>query len=525
MRKRLSLALIGLGVMAAFAATAQADVKLPAIIGSNMVLQADMKDPIWGWADAGEKVAVSLGDQKAEATADSGGKWQVRLAAMKAGTGPLVMTVAGKNTLKLENILVGEVWVCSGQSNMEMSVKSSNDSEKEIAEAKYPKIRIFMVAKATSATPLTDCKGQWIECTPETVPNFSAVGYFFGRMLHKDLSVPVGLIGSNWGGTPAESWTSRETLEADADLKATITRFQSQIDNYAKAKEDWEKVKDKKLADWKAQADKAKAEGKQQPRRPEGPRDPAANPNRPSTLYNGMIAPLVPYGIRGAIWYQGESNAGRPVEYRKLFPAMITDWRKHWGEGDFTFLFVQLANFMARKTEPAESGWAALREAQTMTLSLPKTGMAVIIDIGDAGNIHPKDKQNVGKRLALAAEAGTYGKDVVYSGPMYESMKVEGDKVRLKFKHVGGGLMAKGGEKLTGFAVAGEDKKFVWADAKIEGDAVVVSAKDVAKPVAVRYAWADNPECNLYNKADLPAVPFRTDDWPVGEQTQAAAKK
>jgi len=527
MKKRLSLAFIGLGVMAAFASAVQADVKLPAIIGSNMVLQADMKDPIWGWADAGEKVTVSLGDQKAEATAGAAGKWQVCLAAMKAGTGPLVMTVTGKNALKLENILVGEVWICSGQSNMEMSVKSSMDSEKEIAEAKYPKIRIFMVAKATSATPLTDCKGQWVECSPETVPNFSAVGYFFGRMLHKDLGVPVGLIGSNWGGTPAESWTSRETLEADPDLKAIIARFQSQIDNYTKAKEDWEKVKDKRLADWKAAADKAKAEGKQQPRRPEAPRDPAASPNRPSTLYNGMIAPLVPYGIRGAIWYQGESNAGRPVEYRKLFPAMITDWRKQWGEGDFTFLFVQLANFMARKDQPAESGWAALREAQTMTLSLPKTGMATIIDIGDATNIHPKDKQNVGKRLALAGEAGTYGKDVVFSGPMYESIKVEGDKVRLKFKHVGGGLVAKG-DKLTGFAIAGEDKKFVWADAKIDGDTVVVSAKDVAKPVAVRYAWADNPECNLYNKADLPAVPLRTDDWPVGEQAPppaAPAKK
>jgi sialate O-acetylesterase len=519
MRKRLSLTLISLGVVLALVAAVRADVKLPAIIGSNMVLQADMKPCIWGWADAGEKVTVTLGDQKAEATADKDGKWQVRLAAVKAGTGPLEMTVAGKNALKLDNILVGEVWICSGQSNMEWSVKSSKDPEKEIAEAKYPKIRLFTVTKATSDTPQADCKGQWVECAPETVPNFSAVGYFFGRMLHKDLGVPVGLVNTSWGGTPAESWTSREALEADADLKAIIARYQRQIDNYSKAKEDWEKVKDQKVADWKAAADKAKAEGKPQPRRPNGPSDPATSANRPSSLYNGMIAPLIPLGIRGAIWYQGESNAGRPVEYRKLFPTMIQDWRKRWGEGDFTFLFVQLANFMARKDEPAESGWAALREAQTMTLSLPKTGMAVIIDIGDAKDIHPKNKQDVGKRLALAAEAGTYGKDVVYSGPMYESMKVEGDKVRLKFKHVGGGLVAKG-DKLTGFAIAGEDKKFVWADAKIDGDTVVVSAKDVAKPVAVRYAWADNPECNLYNKADLPAVPLRTDDWPVGEQQQ-----
>jgi len=238
MRKRLSLTLISLSVVLALVAAVRADVKLPAIIGSNMVLQADMKAPIWGWADAGEKVTVTLGDQKVEATADKDGKWQVRLAAMKAGTGPLEMTVAGKNALKLTNILVGEVWICSGQSNMEMSVRSSKDAEQEIAAAKYPKIRLFTVTKATADTPQADCKGQWVECAPETVPPFSAVGYFFGRMLHQDLGAPVGLIGSSWGGTPAESWTSRDTLEADADLKAIIARYQQQIDNYSKAKED-----------------------------------------------------------------------------------------------------------------------------------------------------------------------------------------------------------------------------------------------------------------------------------------------
>ncbi|MCX5684292.1 MAG: sialate O-acetylesterase, partial [Planctomycetota bacterium] len=267
-KKRLSVALVGLLAMAALAPAVQADVKLPAIIGSNMVLQADMKAPIWGWADAGEKVTVTLGDQKVEATADAAGKWQVKLAAMKAGTGPLEMTVAGKNTLKLDNILVGEVWVCSGQSNMEMSVKSSMDSDKEIAEAKYPKIRLFTVQKAVADKPQADCKGQWVECAPETVPGFSAAGYFFGRMLHKDLGVPVGLVHTSWGGTVAEAWTSPEALDADADLKAIVTRYQSQIDNYTKAKEDWEKTKDKKLADWKAAADTAKAEGKQPPRQP-----------------------------------------------------------------------------------------------------------------------------------------------------------------------------------------------------------------------------------------------------------------
>ncbi|MCX5675360.1 MAG: sialate O-acetylesterase [Planctomycetota bacterium] len=503
-------------VVVALGALAQADVKLPAIIGSNMVLQADMKAPIWGWADPGEKVTVTLGDQKAEAAADKDGKWQVRLEAMKAGAGPLEMTVAGKNTLKLANILVGEVWICSGQSNMAMSVKSSGDSDKEIAEAKYPKIRLFKVANVTSDTPLTDVKGQWEECSPETVPGFSAAGYFFGRDLFKALGVPVGLVHTNWGGTPAEAWTSREGLESEPTLKPIYERYEQTLAAYPKAKESWEAVKDKRIADWEKAAQKAKADGKAAPRKPGPPAAPGTGAGRPSCLYNGMIAPLIPLGIRGAIWYQGESNAGRPLEYRRLFPAMIQDWRKHWGQGEFPFLFVQLANFMARKDEPADSNWAALREAQTLTLALPKTGQAVIIDIGEGNNIHPKNKQDVGKRLALAALAGTYGKDVVYSGPMYESMKAEGDKVVLKFKHVGGGLVAKG-DKLTGFAIAGEDKKFVWADARIDGDTIVVSAKDVAKPAAVRYAWADNPDCNLYNKADLPACPFRTDDWPVGE--------
>jgi len=523
-KKRLSVALVGLLAMAVLAPVVQADVKLPAIIGSNMVLQADMKDPIWGWADAGEKVTVTIGDQKVEATAGAAGKWQVRLTAMKAGAGPLEMTVAGKNTLKLTNILVGEVWICSGQSNMGFTVKGGNNAEQEIAAAKYPKIRLFTVAHVTSDTPQDDVKGQWEECSPENVGGFTAVGYFFGCDLFKALGVPVGLVNTSWGGTPAEAWTSREALEADAALKPLFDRQKQSLGDYPKALEAWEKTKDKRLADWKAAADKAKAEGNAPPRKPQAPDEPNKSPRRPTALYNAMIAPLIPMGIRGAIWYQGEANSGRAMEYRKLFPAMIQDWRKRWGEGDFPFLFVQLANYMARAPEPADSNWALLREAQTMTLALPKTGMAVIIDIGDAGNIHPKNKQDVGKRLALAALATAYGKDVVYSGPMYESMKVEGDKVRLKFKHLGGGLVAKGGDKLTGFAIAGEDKKFVWADARIDGDTVVVSAKDVAKPVAVRYAWADNPECNFYNKADLPASPFRTDDWAADQAPQRPGK-
>ena len=511
---RLAMALLCVCLLAAVGCRqAAANVRLPAVFSDHMVLEQNIKVPVWGWADAGEKVTVALGDEKQTATADSGGRWQVALKPLKAG-GPHTMTVAGKNTITVSDILVGEVWVCSGQSNMQMSVRSSADADAEIAAAKYPKIRLLTVARLTADEPQTDCKASWVACSPETVPNFSAAGYFFGRHLHKELGVPIGLINASWGGTRAEAWTSGDTLKADPAYKVFTERDAQAIGGYTKAKEDWEKTKDEKLAKWQEAAKKAKDAGKRPPRRPGPPGDPTASPHRPSVLYNGMIAPIVPYPIAGAIWYQGESNAGRAYQYRKLFPDMITDWRKHWGQGDFTFLFVQLANFMARKDQPAESAWAELREAQTMTLAFPKTGQAVIIDIGDARNIHPKNKQDVGKRLALAARAIAYGEGIVYSGPIYDSMKVEGDKIRLSFKHVGGGLVAEGGGKLTGFAIAGADKKFVWADAQIDGGSVVVAGNDVAKPVAVRYAWADNPQCNLYNKEGLPASPFRTDQWP-----------
>jgi sialate O-acetylesterase len=492
---------------AVLALSARAEVKLPAIISENMVLQAGMKCPIWGTADAGEEVTVTLGAQTAKAAADKDGKWKVTIGPLEPG-GPFDMKIAGKNTIEIKNVLVGEVWVCSGQSNMEWKVSISNNAKDEIAAADFPKIRHFEVTKKVAAEPLADVSGSWKICTPQTAGGFTAVGYFFGRELHKTLNVPVGLIHTSWGGTPAESWTSKGTLEADPELKVMLDNWAKQEANYPQAKEGFAKVLDK----WKADSEKAKAENKPVPKKPNAPQDPATSSWKPSGLYNGMIAGLVPYGIQGAIWYQGESNAGRSYQYRKLFPAMIQDWRKNWGQGDFSFFWVQLANFMARKTEPAESGWAELREAQQMTLSLPKTGTGLAIDIGDAKDIHPRNKQDVGKRLALNALAVTYGKDVPYSGPLYELMKVEGKTIRLKFKHVFGGLEAKDGD-LKGFAIAGDDKKFVWAQAKIDGETVVVSSDGVDKPLAVRYAWADNPECNLYNKAGLPASPFRTDDW------------
>jgi sialate O-acetylesterase len=490
---------------------ARADVKLPAVIGDNMVLQQNAKLPIWGTAEPGEQVTVTIGGQKATATAGADGRWVVKLDALKAG-GPHELTVTGKNNITIKNVLVGEVWVASGQSNMQWSVRASANPDKEIADAKHPKIRLFTVPRVPATEPQRDCNAKWVECSPETIPDFSAVAYYFGRDLQKTLDVPIGLINTSYGGTVAEAWTSRPTLEAVADFKPILDRREQAFANFPKAKEQYEK----QLADWKEAVEKAKAEKKDPPKQPAAPRDPASDPNQAAHLYNGMIAPVVPYAISGAIWYQGESNAGRAYQYRKLFPTMIQDWRKAWGH-EFPFLFVQLANFNPGQPEPAEStaesDWAELREAQSMTLTLAKTGQAVIIDIGDAKDIHPKNKQDVGLRLALAALRIAYGKDLVCSGPVYDKLQVEGSTVRLKFKHCGGGLVAKGGT-LRGFAVAGEDRKFFAAEAILDGDSVLVRSDQVAKPVAVRYAWANNPLCNLYNKEGLPASPFRTDDWP-----------
>lgn len=476
-------------LLAVLPAPSRAEVKPHALFSDHMVIQRDMAAPVWGTAEPGQEVTVSIAGQTKKAVTGPDGKWQVKLDPLPAG-GPHELSIG---QVALKNVLVGEVWVCSGQSNMEWSVRSSANPEAEIAGANYPKIRLFTAPRRSIDTPQKDVNGAWKPCSPETIAGFSAVAYFFGRELWKTLEVPVGLIHSSWGGTAAELWTRRGVLEADADFKGLLDAYDKRREAHASA-----------LERHKEAAQKAKAEGKPAPKAPPGPG------LAPSSLYNGMIAPLIPYAIRGAIWYQGESNASRARQYQKLFPAMIKNWREDWGQGDFPFLFVQLANFMARKPDPSESAWAELREAQLRTLSVPKTGMAVIVDIGDAKDIHPKNKQDVGRRLALAAQAVAYGRDVVSSGPIFDSMNVEGDRVRLTFKHVGGGLVARG-EKLTGFAIAGADKKFAWADAKIDGSHVIVWSDKVPQPAAVRYAWADNPECNLYNKEGLPASPFRTD--------------
>ena len=364
------------------AASAFADVRLARIFSDHAVLQRGKPVPVWGTAEPGERVTVEFRGQKISTVARDNGEWRVTLKPMPAG-GPFQMTVRGNNPVVLNDVLVGEVWVASGQSNMEWPVALSNNAEQEIAEANNPQIRLFIVPKAVSDGPLKDLSsGAWQACTPETVRNFSAVGYFFARELQRALKVPVGVIETAWGGTPAESWTSKPTLMAHPSLRYLLENWRRAEAIYPQAMENYHK----QLAEWERAAAQARAEGKPEPKKPDPPRDPRSNPWKPSGLFNAMIAPIVPYAIQGAIWYQGESNAGRAYEYRTLFPALIQDWRDAWAQGDFPFLFVQLANFMPAKPEPGESAWAELREAQLMTLSLPNTGMAVAIDIGDAND-------------------------------------------------------------------------------------------------------------------------------------------
>lgn len=524
LRLRRLVALLSVVCLAWAVQAASANVRLPAIIGNNMVLQQGMNAAIWGWADPGEKVTVTIAGQTKTTTANGEGKWIVYLDPLDYG-GPFQLVVSGRNTITLTNVLVGEVWLASGQSNMAMSVRGVRNAEQEIQQANYPRIRLFQVKLAVSLKPKDDVQGAWVECSPETVPGFSAVAYFFGRELHKQLGVPIGLINSSWGGTPAEAWTPLDKMRAHPDLKPIVDRLEKQIqehpdlvDRFEEYYQQWQQNFRKwwrERSRWARAVEQAKAEGKQPPPPPKPP-SPVGSKNSPSVLYNAMIHPLIPFAIRGVIWYQGESNAGRAYQYRVLLPTMIQSWREAWGQGDFPFLIVQLANFMAQQKDPNEnSAWAELREAQLLTVkSVPNTGLAVIIDIGEANDIHPKNKQDVGRRLALWALGTTYGRNIIYSGPIYDSMSIEDGKIRLRFKHVGGGLVAEGGGELKGFAIAGEDRKFVWAKARIEGDTVVVWSEEVPKPVAVRYGWANNPVCNLYNAEGLPASPFRTDDWP-----------
>jgi sialate O-acetylesterase len=640
---------------------AQATVRLPALVGSHMVLQRDKPVPVWGWAAPGEKVRVTFRNKTYAATApDAAGRWQATLPATPAG-GPYTLTVKGQNTLELEDVLVGDVWLAAGQSNMEMQVKAGPlgyfqpiaNADQEIAAANFPKLRCLTVAQAMAYHPAPDIttKQGWQVCSPATVAEFSAVAYFFGRDLLQRYQVPIGLICSSWGGTSAEAWTSAEGLRtlpdfqaraadvaqrttrltdddqafrqrqraalnspqfdqgyppggkpwsaADFDARAWpemtlpgywetlpalksydgVVWFQKEVDLPAAAAGhpltlSLGRINDTDSA-WFNGVRVGSTEGYNKDRRypvPAAlvragrnvvtvravdlgsnggiygepatlslsgaglnvplagawhyqvgldPKDwpvspfPGGPQNTPTVLFNGMVAPLIPFSVKGVIWYQGENNTGRAAQYRTLFPALITDWRRHWNAPELPFLFVQLANFQAAAPQPGPSTWAELREAQAGALALPRTGMATAIDIGEADDIHPHNKQDVGHRLALAARHVAYGeKSLAYSGPTYAGMAVRGVEVRLKFANVGGGLLAKNASALQGFAVAGADQKFQWATAKIVGNEVVVQSDEVQSPVAVRYDWANNPNGNLYNKDGLPAVPFRTDTWP-----------
>lgn len=485
------------------------DVRLPSIIGEGMVLQRHAEIRIWGWADPQEKVEVILGENTAHAITNPQGRWNLVLPAMEAG-GPFNMIVRGKNTIELNNIMVGEVWICSGQSNMDVPVSVVKDAEAEMTHARFPEIRFFTVAKKVRVQPQENCEGSWNICNPETVRDFSAVAYFFGRELHQKLNVPVGLINSSLGGTRAEAWTAREYLERTPALTSILGR-------YEKFQQEWPSVCEeygRKVSQWVQDYDLASSKDGTIPTPPPQPLGPHHHQNTVSGLYNAMIAPLIPYTIRGVVWYQGESNVDSAYQYRTLLPTMVQNWRDQWRQGDFPFLIVQLANFGQKVEQPGQCGWAELRAAQLyVSQTVKNAGLAVAIDLGDADDIHPRNKQDVGHRLALAAEAKVYGENIVFSGPIYRSMKIEGGKARLEFDHIGHGLITKNNEPLRGFSIAGQDHVFRWADAKIDGDAVLVWNEDVTEPAAVRYGWEINPGCNLYNKEGLPASPFCSDNW------------
>jgi sialate O-acetylesterase len=630
-----------------FSASTYGNVKPAAIFRSNMVLQQGQQNPIWGWADKGERVTITFAGKKIYVKTNASGKWSARLPSLPYG-GPHEMIIRGKNLIRLENILIGEVWVCSGQSNMEFRLADANNAKTEIETANFPQIRLFTVSKSASLAPVEDLSnGEWKVCTPENSASFSAVGYFFGRDVFQRLNVPVGLIQSAWGGTVVETWTSASTLADDSDFKDKLKEvaglnnkqfidqkraalelklkqlptqdegFKNGVALYADPDyhdTDWAEITSTKIWEENGYADvdgvawyrktiqlteevirsiqeinlgtmddneitwvngvkvghtnhyntkrvysippnilrpgknviavrvedngggggmfgptedKFFRAGNTKIMIPDGWKfkisevrlgDMNIGPNDyPGLLFNGMIHPIVPYGMKGVIWYQGESNANRAKQYERIFPTMIKDWRKQWKQGDFSFIYVSLANHKVPDQQPSEAAWAELREAQTKTLSLPNTGMALAIDLGDTYDIHPKNKQEVGNRLALVALKKAYQKDLVHSGPMYSSVKFDSAKATVTFEQTGGGLVAKNKYGyVNSFAIAGADKKFYWAKARITGqNTVEVYANEVKHPVSVRFAWSNNPDdFNLYNREGLPANPFRTDDWP-----------
>jgi sialate O-acetylesterase len=523
------LQLVGAVLLGLAAAGMQAEVKLASVFGDHMVVQRGVELPVWGWASPGDVVTVTLGQVTRSATSVASGRWEVSFDPLQADGKPLAMAVTSTNVILVKDILVGDVWLGSGQSNMDFRVAAGDrywcgvmNEQAEVAAANWPQIRMFKVGLKMTDSPEKDVKGQWMVTTPETVKDYSAVGYFLSRDLYEHLHVPIGFIDASYGASTVQAWISPEAMQQHAD-------YTYLLEAYAKAKADWVKdgpaktaAYEKAMPGWAVKAANELSQGKYEPRGP-SLGDPGQNQHNPSVLYNGMIAPIVGYPIKGAVWYQGESNEDNKSAaiYRSMMETMIADWRGRWSSvskdgGGFPFLYVQLANLgQLALTPPEHAPIAFVREQQRLDLSVPKSAMAVTIDIGDAGNVHPKNKQELCRRLALMARKLAYGEtDVVASGPMYDGFTIEDGKVIVHFKDAGEGLATKGGTPI-GFAIAGADKKWVWADAKIEKDTVVLTPPAGMTPVAVRYGYADNPPVNLFAKGEngLPAVPFKSDEW------------
>ncbi len=550
MKKHSTLLLIA--AMALAISPARAALQLPAVISDHMILQRDIALPLWGTGTPGETVTVAFAGQSKSATVGADGKWMLKLDPLPASSDSRELIVKSPDTtLKVNDVLVGDVWLASGQSNMGSPVGSVSNSAELLSQANDPQLRFFSVTKKTSAEPLPDLQGKWEPSTPESAKTFSAVAWFYAREIRDTQKVPVGILHSSWGGTPIETWISLAALRREPALTKTLEKWDKALEDYQKIKADPKLVSDYEAAlkQWKAEVEPAytaqlkaynadvaagKTVGpKPQPSTPEptnpdpmGMPSPSKRPQTPSVSFNATIAPLIPYAIRGVIWYQGEQITRGVEGYRELFPRLIEDWRGQWNQGDFPFLFVQLPANGPDPVPMAKGGWPETREAQFLTLKLPATGMAITVDIGDPKQVHPDNKVHVGKRLALVGRKVAYGENIVASGPLYQDFAVDGGKVTVRFRETAGGLkigqtpwIAPGTaplpqDALTGFFIAGEDKNWFPAEAVIDGTSVVVSSPQVPAPVAVRYAWANSPRANLYNTEGLPASPFRTDDWP-----------
>lgn len=496
----------------ASAAASYGEVKLPDVLSDSMVLQRDRVDPIWGTANPGEHVTVEFAGQKKTTVAGPDGKWRVSLDQLSANSQPRSLTITGQNTIVFHDVLVGEVWLVSGQSNMELVLSRTTNGQAAIDDANDPELRLFNVNHKAAFGHEPGPLAKWLPATPDSVRPFSAAGYYFAVELRKALKVPVGIINSSFGGSQAEAWTPVEYLLANPDLRACVERTKIWDEERPRVKAEFEQ----QMAEWRLASDKAKQEGTRPPRQPRDP-DALREYRIAASIYDRMIAPLIPFSIRGNVWYQGESNEDRAEQYGILLPTMIRAWRERWGEGNFSFAIVQLPNYRDPKPEPVDEPWSFIREAQRRTaLEVPNSGLIVTIDIGEAHDIHPKDKLDVGKRMALWALADVYGEKLAASGPMFRDAKPKGSKIVVRFSSVGKGLRLRDGDQPDEFAVAGDDHQWHWGEAKIRGrDKVEVWSKDVARPVAVRYAFNDNPrDPNLTNDSGLPASPFRSDNWP-----------